>query len=448
MTNRRPNGAGTIYPRKDGRYEGAAWVQTLDGGRTRIRVYGRTWEETNKALIKAVAEYQNGPGAATDKRSLAAYLEHWITTVAPHRVRPNTLANYRQAIEQHIIPALGTKKLAKLTAKDIRSWLDCIAGQCRCCTHGIDAKRTPDKQRCCAIGACCKLLPAPRRLQYYHGVLTSVLAHAVREDMIPRNVAKQVQTPSGPPRRYEPFTLAESHAFLKETRRFHNGELYELALRTGMRRGELLGLRWSDIDFDFDFDNQRLTIRRTLQRIKGQGLVEMPTKTDTSDRRVLLSPPCIKALKDHLRYQQAERDRAADRWKDSGYVFTTSLGTPLDPQHVTANIKTLCQRAGVRAIRFHDLRHTCATLLIETGVPLITVKELLGHTNIAITANIYTHTRLPHQADALKQLDTQLDQPEPKTHRRRTTDATPESETNDTTDGTEEPPPTSTNHIS
>lgn len=260
MSNRRPNGAGTIYPRKDGRYEGAAWVKTLDGQSTRIRVYGRTWEETNKALIKAVAEHQNGPGAATDKRSLAAYLEHWITVVAPHRVRPNTLANYRQAIEQHLIPALGTKKLAKLTAKDIRSWLDRIAGQCRCSTRAIDAKRSPDTQRCCAIGACCKLLPAPRRLQYYHGVLTSALAHAVREDMIPRNVAKQVQTPTGPPRRYEPLTLAEAHAFLKETRRFHNGELYELALRTGMRRGELLGLRWSDIDFD----NQRLTIRRTL----------------------------------------------------------------------------------------------------------------------------------------------------------------------------------------
>lgn len=103
----------------------------------------------------------------------------------------------------HIIPALGTKKLDKLTAKNIRSWLDRIAGQCRCCTQRIDAKRTADKQRCCALGNCCRLLPAPRRLQYYHGVLAVTLAHAVREDMIPRNVAKQVQVPSGPPRRYD-----------------------------------------------------------------------------------------------------------------------------------------------------------------------------------------------------------------------------------------------------
>lgn len=174
----------------------------------------------------------------------------------------------------------------------------------------------------------------------------------------------------------------------------------------------------------------------------------MPTKTDTSDRRIPLSPPCIRVLKNHLRYQQAERDSAGDRWKDSGYIFTTSHGTPLDPQHVTHNIKALCDRAGVRQIRFHDLRHTCATLLIETGVPLITVKELLGHANIAVTANIYTHTRLPHQADALKQLDTQLDEPEHKPRRRRAAGTAPETENNVPTDGTEEPPPTSANHIS
>ena len=152
-----------------------------------------------------------------------------------------------------------------------------------------------------------------------------------------------------------------------------------------------------------------MTIRRTLQRITGQGLKVLPTKTDTSDCRIPLSPPCIKALKDHTRYHQAEQERAGDAWHETGYVFTTSIGTPLDPQAVTHGIKTLCDRAGIRRIRFHDLRHTCAALLIETGVPLVTVKELLGHSNITITANIYTHTRLPHQADAISQLDAQLD---------------------------------------
>ena len=431
MSNRRPNGAGTIYPRKDGRYEGAAWVKTLDGQRTRIRVYGRTWEETNQALIKAVAEHQNGPGAATDKRTLAAYLEFWITQVAPHRVRANTLANYRQSIDMHIIPALGSKKLDKLSAKDIRSWLDRIAVQCRCCAQRIDAKRAADKQRCCALGNCCRVLPAPRRLQYYHGVLAVALAHAVREDLLPRNVAKQVQVPSGPPRRYEPLTLTEAHAFLAETRRFLHGEVYELALRTGMRRGEILGLRWTDIDFE----TNTLTIRRTVQRVIGQGKLEMPTKTKSSDRRIPLSPPCIKVLKEHVAFQRAQRERAGKNWTETDYVFTSSVGTPLEPQHITQNMKTLCERAGIRRIRFHDLRHSCATLLIESGVPLITVKELLGHSNIMITANTYTHTRLPHQADALRLLDDQLDHSDGKTYR------SPTSPEKQTAAGDEHEPP-------
>lgn len=104
---RRPNDGGTIYPRRDGRYEGAAWITGIDGIRRRIRVYGHTWEDTNRALSKAVAEHER-VGTATDQRTVAGYLEHWLTTVAPHRVRPNTLTQYQQAIRQHIIPALGT----------------------------------------------------------------------------------------------------------------------------------------------------------------------------------------------------------------------------------------------------------------------------------------------------------------------------------------------------
>lgn len=119
-----------------------------------------------------------------------------------------------------------------------------------------------------------------------------------------------------------------------------------------------------------------------------------------------------------MAFQQAHRDRAGKNWTETNYVFTSSVGTPLEPQHITQSMKTLCERAGIRRIRFHDLRHSCATLLIESGVPLITVKELLGHSNIMITANTYTHTRLPHQADALRLLDNQLDQPEPAPRRR------------------------------
>jgi hypothetical protein len=158
------------------------WRRT--GTRKRIRVYGRTWEETNRALAKAIAEHERGD-APTDTRTLAEYLEYWLSAVAVRRVRANTLHQYGIAVRYHIIPALGTKKLAKLTAKDVRTWLDRHAGQCRCCTTGTDAKRSTGRQRCCAIGQCCRQVPSPRRLQYLHAVLTTALSHAVREDLIP-----------------------------------------------------------------------------------------------------------------------------------------------------------------------------------------------------------------------------------------------------------------------
>jgi integrase len=254
------------------------------------------------------------------------------------------------------------------------------------------------------------MLPAPRRLQYLHGVLASALAHAVREDLLPRNVARQVQVPSGPPRRHEPLTPAEAGAFLSAAHEFPDGDIYELALRLGLRRGELLGLRWSDIDFA----TRTLTIRRTLQRVKGHGLTEMPTKTRSSDRRIPLTLPCVRILKDRKRRQRSQAGRA---WAESGYVFTSSTGRPVSPQRVSENVKALCKRAGIRAIRLHDLRHSCATLLIEAGVALVTVRDLLGHSSITITANTYTHTRLPHQADSLRLLDRLLDQPQPKRRR-------------------------------
>jgi integrase len=416
MTNRsrRPNGGGTIYQRKDGRYEGAAWVPGPNNTRHRIRVYGHTWEETNNALIKAIAEHQTTGYMPTDKQTLATYLDHWVTTIAPGHVRANTLIQYDQVVRQHLIPGLGTKKLGALQAKDIRTWLDKIGKTCRCCANHTDAKRPTDKQRCCARGQCCQQHYAPRRLQYFHGVLSCALAHAAREDLITRNVAKQVQTPTGPPRRYEPLTLAEAQAFLTAARRYPNGELYELALRLGMRRSELIGLRWTDVDHTA----KTLTIRRTLQRIPGQGLTVMPTKTNTSDRRIPLSDACLTALRLHRVYQDGQRHHAGTAWMETGYIFTTSVGTPIDPQKATHGIKALCEQAGVHAIRFHDLRHTCATLLIESGVGLVTVQQLLGHATITITANIYTHTRLPHQADALSKLDTQLDRPKPRARRK------------------------------
>ena len=365
------------------------------------RRHPSTWYATVRA-------WPSRPNRQTHRGRPPRLVHHY----RPHRVRATTLTQYENVVRLNITAAQGTKKLSTPTAEDVRIWLDRISTQCRCCAHSIDHNRSPDKQKCCALGRCCHLTYAPRRIQYIHGSLTSTLAHTVREDPLPRNVAKQVQAPAGPPRTSHP---TEAHALLGAVRLYPNGELYELALRLGMHRGELISLQWTGINHT----TKTLTVRRTLQRLHGQGLQVMPTKTRSSDRRIPLSDPCIEALRIHRYNQDTQRERTGRLWHETGYIFTTTIGTPIDPQKTTMGIKDLCDQAGIRRIRFHDLRHTCATLLIETGVPLVTVQQLLRHSNITITANIYTHTRLPHQADALGQLDKQLNPETPSTRNRK-----------------------------
>lgn len=412
MAKRRPNGGGSIYQRKDGRYEAAAYVLTTAGTRKRLRVYAPTWEEANKLLTKALADHHAGlPVAEDGGQSMDTFLTWWLDNVAVHNLRTTTFAQYRRTVNAHILPYLGRKKLARLTPKDVRTWLTTLRKTCQCCTQGKDAARKPSRRykdrapRCCAIGNCCRETLAPRTLQYAHSVLASALAHAVREDQLPRNVAKLVTVNPDRPRRFEPLTLEEARALMAAARQHRLHALFELALRTGLRRGELLGLKWGDIDLDARI----LDVRRTLQRTPDKGLNFLPPKTKASERRIALPDECVRALKDHLERQAAERNTAGSAWwRDHGLVFPTRVGTPIDPVKLRRYLGGLCDDSGVRHIRFHDLRHSCATLLLEQGVELVTIKELLGHAHIGVTADIYAHVRLRLQHDAVNRLSDAL----------------------------------------
>lgn len=183
--------------------------------------------------------------------------------------------------------------------------------------------------------------------------------------------------------------------------------LYELALRTGLRKGELLSLHWEDVDLSAG----TASIRRTLQRTQTGGLTTLPTKTRASERRIALPNECIHSLKEHREAQEAEREAAAEGWKDNGLVFTTPTGGPIDPAKLNRSYRALLDRAGLRRIRFHDLRHSTATLLLEQGVELIVIKELLGHAHIGVTATVYAHVRLRLQCDAIDLLGHTLHYP-------------------------------------
>lgn len=243
------------------------------------------------------------------------------------------------------------------------------------------------------------------RVACRHSVLKSALEHAVCEDELPRNVARNVKTTMHQPRRFRPLTAAEARQFLDAARADRLHALYELALRTGLRKGEILGLHWEDLDLR----TGTASVQRSLQRTRTGGLTHLPTKTRASERRVALPTECVRSLKEHKERQAKEREAAGSAWQDSGLVFSTPAGRPLDPANLTRRFRSFLNRVGLRLIRFHDLRHSTATLLLEQGVDLVVIKELLGHAHIGVTAGVYAHVRLRLQRQAIATLGDALD---------------------------------------
>ncbi|QMU74870.1 site-specific integrase [Streptacidiphilus sp. PB12-B1b] len=401
----RANGDGTVYQRKDGRWEAAGYVLAAGHTRRRIHVYATTRKEALAQLTEKVATSNRGIAAPSAQGSVAAFLTYWLETVAVHRLRENTHTRYTACVRLYVIPGLGKKKLAKLTTKEVRTWLDRLRTTCQCCARSLDAAR--DQPQCCAAGICCRKRLSPLTLAYVHSVLKSALEHAVREEEIPRNVARNVRMGIPRPRRFEPFTAEEAGALLTATSRHRLSALFELALRTGLRKGELLGLRWEDLDLT----GGSASIRRTLQRTNSAGLTALPTKTRSSERRIALPTECLHSLEQHRERQAQECEAAGAGWKASGYVFTRPDGSPIEGATLTRHFNALLRRAALRRIRFHDLRHSAATLLPEQGVELVVIKELLGHALIGVTATVYAHVRLRLQRDAIDLLGNALRNP-------------------------------------
>ena len=412
---KRANGEGTIYQRADGRWEGAGYVQAADGTTKRVRVYGTTRKQAADKLTEKLADSHHGrPAPVNPNMTVGEYLLSWLTTVAVHRVRPSTYTNYDTYVRTFLIPGLGHRPLHALTVAEVRTFLDGTATVCQCCAQGWDARRDPHhrrkdrRPRCCAVGTCCQHRVQPATVRYIRAVLSAALAHAVREELLHRNVASAVRLPT--PRRtsYQPFTAVEARKYLYAAAFHRHGPLFELALRTGLRRGELLGLQWADIDLD----GGHLSVRRTLARVKG-GMTFQPPKTEASQRKILLPAACIAALKRYRQRQDLDRREAGDRWTDQDVVFASATGRPLDPAYVHRQHETICYLAEVRYIRFHDLRHSCATLLLEQGVELVTIKDLLGHARLHVTADVYAHVRPRLHRNAIEALNHALDPNQP-----------------------------------
>jgi integrase len=326
-------------------------------------------------LTKAMSDRDDGIIFEADNLKLGDYLRRWLEESVKDTVRNTTFERYEQIARKHIIPVLGDAKLKNVTPTHVRGLY---------------------KEKLQSL--------SPRTVQYIHVTLHKALKQAVNDGLIPRNATEAVKPPQLRREEICPLSPKQVKVLLEAARGDRLEVLYVLAIHTGLRQGELLGLKWDDVDLEAG----ALQVRRTVVTGKGGPVLATP-KTRSSRRSVKLTESAADALKGHLERQLREIERAGPLWQENGLIFASETGEPLDRRHVTAcRFRSLLKRAGLPKVRFHDLRHTCATLLLLKNVNPKIVSEMLGHATIAITLDTYSHL-LPNMQDhAAKALDDAL----------------------------------------
>ncbi|MEU7908178.1 site-specific integrase [Actinoplanes sp. NPDC049118] len=396
------NGEGSIYQRQsDGRWVGQAYALTTEGTRKRKYVYGDTWEEAHSKLVELKSRTQRGIPLPDRAWKLREYLPYWLR-VYVSSLRATTARGYESAVRLHLIPALGTKRIDSLQVQHVREFLDEFRNKCLCCTSKADANR-PTPRQCCSVGKCCKQYPKARQIQYVHGVLRNALHQAIREELISRNVATLVRVPSPRYRIGKGLSVEQVRAILKAAEDHRLYPLYVVAATMGLRRGELLGMRWSDLDLD----TGTLTIEQTVQRVGGK-LILSDAKTEDSEAPLPLPEWTWLVLLEHQEAQQTERERLSAVWQEHGLVFPSGLGTPMEPRNLNRHFSATRERAGLPTVRLHDMRHTVVSMLMELGVPPHVVQAIARHADVKLTLKVYAHTNLDAMRQALGKLDGRL----------------------------------------
>jgi len=349
----------------------------VDGHRRYRTVYGKTRDEVAKQLTKLLGQRDDGTMPTAGRQTVADYVTAWLQG-KKNNLRPSTRRSYGWLITKHVVPEIGAVRLEKLQPADVRRMLQ----------HRLDAGLSP------------------RSVHHIRAVLRAALSQAVKDGLIPRNVAKLAEGPTVEETQVTSLSPAEAARFLDAVRGNRLEALYRVALAVGLRRGEALGLRWADIDLE----SRQLRVVNALQRVNGK-LVLVPPKTKRSRRTVSLPEVVVSALREHRRRQLEEQLLAGARWSNQDeLVFTTTIGTPLDGDSVTKAFSVILEKAGIRHVRFHDLRHSCASLLLAQGVPMRVVMEVLGHSTITLTMNTYSHVMPSLLSDAADAMDRALGQ--------------------------------------
>lgn len=369
---RRGHGEGSIYQRKDGRWSGHI---TLENGKRKL-FYGKTRKEVQDKVNDALYEQKQGTLTTGKQQSMKQFLNYWLEDVHKPTIRVGTYIGYRIVLDTHLLPALGSIKLQKLTAQQVQG----VLAQKR--REGLSSGR----------------------IIFIRAVLHTALSHAVAINLVARNVCDVVAKPRLVKREVHPLTLEQAKQLMQAASGHPLLEgLLPLTIATGMRRGEILALRWSDIDLVSV--PKTVQVRRTMSRMKQYGLVESEPKTAKSQRLIVLPQFVVEALVHHRARQEETKRNVGQTWQDNNLVFTNRRGGRVEPTHLDEMFEKLLHRAGLPDIHFHDLRHNAATMLLGMGVHPKVVQELLGHSSITMTMDTYSHVLPTMQQEAMSKLN-------------------------------------------
>lgn len=379
MAKKRANGEGSIRKRKDGRWEGryTAGHDPETGKAIYKNVLGKTQAEVKEKLKQAIGETQALDITKAGKYTVGEWMEVWFQDYAKIKVRPSSHQTYQGYIQNHIRPNIGDIPLEKLTSLDLQKLYKKLLAQGR--VDRLEAKGQP------------KGLSA-KTVRNIHQILSSALKLAQEQRLILTNPAEGCALPRVEHQEMKTLTTVQLASFFREARESGVFELYYLELATGLRRGELLGLKWEDIDLE----RGDLRVRRQVSRINGE-VVEAPLKTKNAYRTLPLAEDTVSVLKEQRR-----------KVGNSPWVFPSPNGGPISPDSVLHMLHRVLKRAGLPKVRFHDLRHTFATLALQNGVDVKTVSGMLGHFSAGFTLDTYAHITSAAQRQAAQTMGSVL----------------------------------------
>lgn len=371
---KRGQNEGSIYKRTDGRWSAIVSIESKNGRRRRKFFYGKTRKDVQEKLTMALRDQQLGLPIASERQTTGQFLQWWFEQVARQTVRPKTLKFYDFAMRQHLLPSLGSIPLQKLSPQRVQAFLN-------------HASHSASERTGRPLSA--------RTVRHLHRTLCTALNSAVKYGNVPRNVATLVDPPVAPKPNIRYFNVEQARTFLEAAKSDRLYALMATVLSLGLRLGEGLGVAWPDLDLD----TGRFNIRQALQRIDKKlypqkaGLQLVEPKGGYSARVVTLPAVAVSALRYHLAFQEQERQLAGSAWRGNTWnlVFTTRVGTPLDERGVLRRFQRILTLAGLPKMRLHDLRHSAVAILIAQGVHIKAISELLGHSSVAFTLQVYGH---------------------------------------------------------